>query len=857
MAWQQQFSNLISEQNYKKAAEVCETVIQLNPKEVQASFNLGLAYLLQGQEEEAQAVWLWGIFESPCSLDGEQRNQSLIKTLKQQAQTEITQENWQNSQLIYQQLQELIPDDIHVLLSLLETTLRTGELTLAKLEEWNIIGYLKDASSKTINHDSIILILNLIFQFPIPGLEELVVVLLDKIKSYKQFEKIVTDNTEKLHLLSITAYESQQYQVSISLLQIIITSQPDSALAYNSLGNALEALGNLEGAKSNYRKALSISPDLAIIYYNLGNILRVQGELNVAANYYKKALELDPTLDRVYINLGLLYKKQEKYYQAIECYKELLERYPEHSEGYNNLGLLWLTIKDYQTAEESLKHAVEIKPEYVDAYNNLGSLYEEQGKIEEATIYYEKAIKYKNTEQNDQLKLADSYYRLGCLLFEQKELEAAESLFQKALKLNPNSTDILRYLGLVYKEQENASTAIEYFEKLIEVAPDIAESYADLANLYREFGQIDTALSYYQLAFNITFRSPYVHYLFSECHTYQSQEDNYFQTLLCLEKDQQLYYTSKILIRFALAKAWRDMKQYDQEFLILEQANAMKRSEFQYSIDKEIEQFEDIQKKFNVNTLSEFQNIELGSVKKTPIFIIGMPRSGTTLTEQIIASHSKVIGLGELGFLPNLIHKNLILKNKDLIYDLETISKEVFIDTQKKYIKQVSRRDQEHSYFIDKMVYNFKFIGFIKILFPQAKVIHCLRHPLDTCLANYQRFFTIRNYHSYNLEELGRYYLAYHQLMQHWYSILPGFLYPLHYEKLVTNQKEEISKLLRFCGLNWEDNVLSFQNNKRSIRTASVVQVRQKIYTSSANKWHRYAKHLEPLKQFFEENNIL
>lgn len=850
MVRQQNILELISTQRYQEASELCEEAINTHPEDIHSCFYLGVVYLLQGEVEEAQGVWMWTMLECPSELDGEQRNNLLIEILQTQAQKQTDLENWHNSQLIYQQLQELVPNDINTLLTLVKTSLQAGELTPQQLEEWQVEEQLQQLPPGTANPDLILEIFQLALSFPVPGIEPLIATAFEHIENTPQITELENQNLEALIILAVTAHRTGKYEASVTLLQRVVAVNPELPQVYSNLGNALKALGHLEQAKENYNKAIELEPSFAEVYHNLGNLYRDQGELDTAKTYYQQALELNSQLEKTYINLGLLERATGNREQAIAYHEKLLAFYPNHAEGYNNLGLLQSEEGNYEKAEVSLKHSIQLKPEYADAYNNLGLLCKSQGRDQEAAHYYQVAMNCYQQAKAQDTDFAKANHNLGLLFYDLGELEQAEYCYQRALEVKPDYPELLNNLGLVYQQKEQLDQAIAYFNQALDIKPDLVIAYSNLGNTFRQKGDIETAVDYYNRGFQIDPNSASLYYNFSEIHKYQKEGDTYFENLLALRKNKEIIYTNRKYIEFALAKAWRDIGNHEEEFTCLEEGNAIKRQEINYSVDKDLERFDHIKQEFNPEILSQFDSVF--EPKRIPIFIVGMPRSGTTLTEQILSSHSQVAGLGELRYLFQTVKTN-----KNLFENLPELTEEELIEARNQYLEQVAQHNDDSPYFTDKMPYNFQAVGLIKILFPEAKIIHCQRHPLDICLANYQRCFSTGNYHSYNLDELGEYYLGYYQLMEHWYSVLPNFMCPLQYENLVSNQEEESRKLLQFCELNWEDNVLNFQENKRAISTASVVQVRQKLYTSSANKWQRYAKHLEPLKQFFEEKGIL
>ncbi len=237
-------------------------------------------------------------------------------------------------------------------------------------------------------------------------------------------------------------------------------------------------------------------------------------------------------------------------------------------------------------------------------------------------------------------------------------------------------------------------------------------------------------------------------------------------------------------------------------------------------------------------------------MSKSPIFILGMPRSGTTLVEQILSNHSEVYGCDELNFIPELIYKNLINIKNNFYENPLNFEINKFTKCAKEYILKVSEINNKAKNFTDKLPINFLNIGFIKLILPNAKIVHCMRNPKDNILSIYKNYFTNYNLNfAYDINELVGYYKLYSDLMNHWKNVLPNFIYDIKYENLVTDTKNEVSKLLKFCDLSWQNDCLDFHKNKKPIKTASDVQAREKIYTKSVNSWENY-------KIFFEDFNF-
>ena len=329
--------------------------------------------------------------------------------------------------------------------------------------------------------------------------------------------------------------------------------------------------------------------------------------------------------------------------------------------------------------------------------------------------------------------------------------------------------------------------------------------------------------------------------------------DNYDDDMKAMESlfsKKDLPVTEGTYLAFALSKAYGDLGDFDKSMTFLLKATDLKRSSFDYSISESREEFDKIKEVFSVDFFSNHRNT--GSPDQTPVFVLGMPRSGTSLTEQILASHAEVYAAGEiddLAIVYELLSKPVDQEPVITFPDgLNRLDDQAFTDSGNRYVQRIRRYSGDARFIIDKMPHNFMRIGFIKAILPNARIIHCTRNPMDNCLSIFKTYFGERHRYSYDLSELGQYYRMYLELMDHWKATLPDFVYDLNYEELVKSPEEQVRKLLQHCGLPWDNACLDFHQTRRRIGTASNTQVIRPIYDSSVNLWERYAKHLDPLK---------
>ena len=294
------------------------------------------------------------------------------------------------------------------------------------------------------------------------------------------------------------------------------------------------------------------------------------------------------------------------------------------------------------------------------------------------------------------------------------------------------------------------------------------------------------------------------------------------------------------MLNFALGKAHEDIESYEKAFKFYETGNNLYKKNISYNVKDEIHNFEEIKNFFKFNNIDS-----LDDYGQKIIFVLGMPRSGTTLTEQILSSHKNVYGAGELSFLKEAIDKTLFAKNGNIVSNAEKLK-----EIKNYYLKKIEVFKNEKEFLVDKAPLNFKWIGFIMALFPNSKIIHCTRNPMDICWSNYKNKFSSKLMdYSYDFKDLAIFYKGYDDLMKFWLNIFDNRVFSMSYENLVINKETETKKLLEFCELNWDDNCLNFHKNKNSVSTASLAQVRQPLYSSSVEKWKSYSKDLEVLKK--------
>ena len=494
-----------------------------------------------------------------------------------------------------------------------------------------------------------------------------------------------------------------------------------------------------------------------------------------------------------------------KYGVIIQETKKAIKKYPNVSIFYNMLGLALSKLGKFRDAILVLKKGLSINQNDLAVINNLANAYKNIFNYEEAENLYKISISKKKDYFN-------AYVNYGNLKRDLNDFKDAITQYKKALNYNKDIPDIYYSLSMAYQALGNFKEAEEYATKTIE--KNNRYTRADL--------------------------------LISRSRKYTSKDDH-LEKMKKKVLDENLNTSEKVDLYFALAKAYEDLGEIERSFEYLKKGNKLKRDIIKFDIDFEKKTFEDIKNLFSKINFEDFK--DQTNNNKNIIFILGMPRSGTTLTEQIISAHSKVYGSGELPYLTTIVNEKFY-ENKSLseikVNKIINNDKKISI-TAEDYYSYIKNYKITSQYFTDKAPLNFLWIGFIKIFFPNAKIIHCKRDPKDNCVSLYKNVFEGGINFCYTENELGTYYKLYENLMNFWESKLSGKFLNIEYEKLVKEPKNEIKKILEYCELDWEENCLNFSNNKTPIKTASVGQARNQIYSSSLKSFSKYEIYLKDL----------
>ena len=562
-----------------------------------------------------------------------------------------------------------------------------------------------------------------------------------------------------------------------------------------SKGQKKEAIFQLDALIKDY--------PLAPLLLNVsGSFYKSNNQLDVAVTKFKQALALKPNYTEVHYNLGVTLRELGLIEEAIKSYKNALNIKNEYPNAHYNLGNALLSIKKYDAAIKHFESAVVFNPEFAQAYYNLGLANKIIKNDFEAGLNFDKALAIKPN-------YVEAANDRGVIFQNSGDHENAIKCYQKVLAINPNLADAYNNIGINEKQLNKDDNAIESFESAISVDPNFADAYYNLS-LFKQY-----TLSKNQVA--------------------------KMQSILITDGVSQ---SDLISINFALAKVNEGLDNPDEFLGCLHEGNRLRKKELNYSIDTAHKLFSIIYENFALLPNSNNKSLQNITPTSRPIFILGMPRSGTSLVEQIISSHKEVFGAGELNTLITPILEKMLSNEKDK----NIFSDKDLLSMRKKYLNSLAQLSTSANVVTDKTPANFQYIGIILSMFPDAKIIHLKRDPRAICWSIYQTNWYENGYRfSYNMDDLVTFYGLYSKLMDFWHNKFPEKIYDICYEDLTTNQEEETKKLLEYCELDWDDNCLNFHKNKRPVKTASSFQVKQKMYQGSSEAWKKYESHIQPL----------
>ena len=534
------------------------------------------------------------------------------------------------------------------------------------------------------------------------------------------------------------------------------------------------------------------------------------------------------------LQLGFKHHRAGRLADAEACYQRVLADRPSIVMAQINLGAVLNDQGKIDEAITAYRKAISINPRLEPAYSSLGRALKAKGKFEEAADAFQQSLRLKPNH-------AQTYFDLGVALFNLDKFDEVIDACRKAVQINPNYAEAYINLGAALARLGRLSEALAAFRKAIELKPDFAEAHNSLAVALTQVGQFSDAAKSFERAVELAPNNANFRLSASRLKRFVAGETGLAE-LEKMAKDSTSYpVNEQISLHFALGSAYDDVGRRAEAFRHWLAGNTLKRQQIAYNEKTTLAELDQVRSVYTSEFIKSLEGT--GYPSSAPIFIIGMPRSGSTLIEQILASHPKVFGGGELTDLATAIASTLAGSSKSA-----RTTKQNMWDIGARYVAAVERLGPEAVHITDKLPKNFIFAGLIHLALPNATIIHTVRDPIDTCLSCFSIVFTGEQNFTYNLVELGRYYRHYRSMMTYWHRVLPlGRILDVHYEDVVADLEGQARRIIAHCGLDWDPRCLAFHKTERAVRTASAIQVRQPIYKNAIERWRYYEEFLAPL----------
>jgi tetratricopeptide (TPR) repeat protein len=689
---------------------------------------------------------------------------------------------------------------------------------------------------------------------------------------YRNALSIDPDHVEAHHGLANALLRSDHPETAIAHYQKALAIDPTRAATHHNIAAAFERLGRLEAAASHYQQALAIDPERAETRCGLGNALRRLDRLEAAVEQYQQALALRPDFAEVHSNLAGVLVRLGRPAEAVAHYECELAIAPDDALTPFNLGVAYEALARPQDALTQYRRAVALGPDLAPAHHNLAGVLYQLGRSAEAVTHYERSLALAPD-------FAPAHFNLGNVLHALGRYDAAKAHYEKVVALTPDVAEAHNNLGGACQKLGRMAEAIAHYERALSLSPRFVEALNNLGRAHFALGRLQDAIALYVRAWAARPDFAETHYHLgaaleamgefehagrayeraiglaparAEFHLALAQlepftaDDPRLDALVALTRDAAgQTEEGQIARHFALAKAFADLGQHPQSFDHLLEGNRRKRQLIRYDEAATLRLFADIQAVFTAALIGA--KAGTGDPSAVPIFVVGMPRSGTTLIEQILASHSKVFGAGERDDFETAAMALRGANSERFPQLVRAMSGDALRKLGSDYVARLRAAAPAAARIVDKMPSNFSLVGLIHLALPQTRIIHVRRDPVDTCFSCFSLLFA-QLPHTYDLGELGRYYRAYAALMAHWRAVLPAdVMLDVQYEHLVADLRGQARAILTHCGLDWEEACLEFHRTERPVTTASTRQVRQPIYGSSIGRWRPYADALEPL----------
>ncbi len=661
------------------------------------------------------------------------------------------------------------------------------------------------------------------------------------------YRQILAQNPEQpdaLNLLGVLTAQSGNPLLAVDYLQRAVKlSRQNPEFRYN-LGKACHAADDLDAAIKHFRRAIELKGDYAEALKSLGAALIVRNRLAEAEACCRKCVRLTPRDPAAHNNLAMVLLARQAFDEAEVSAREAVRQKPDYAEALNNLGGALLGQEEFDQAARWFREALRSAPGYPEAHNNLGLALLGQGRIEEAISSFGEAARLRPTYADPHANLGNTHREIG-------NLSDAIEAYREALRIKPDSAKTLASLGGALIDRGDFDAAEAHYEQWLQGHPDSPLALVGTAVLLELLGDFDASYAIVARAVAAADPTAAVACIFGRLAPRYGKSDDAISLAENMLARPDLSNDERHLLHFNLGKLYDADDAFDGAFEHFAAGNALKTTQF--DPQRSAAMVERAISYYGARNVARLPRA--GNASEVPVFIVGMPRSGTTLVEQILHSHPAVHGAGELEDIDRLVRSRaggapVGDAYPECLAGLDHAALDAIAET---YLSKLRTLGADALRVTDKMPYNFLYLGLIGQLFPGTRVIHCIRDPLDTCLSCFFQSFRRANVQTYDLRHLGHYYRQYEQLMRHWRAVLDIPIFDLHYERLVASPEEISRALVDFVGLEWDAACLRFYDSKRVVNTASYDQVRQPIYSRSIGRWRHYERQLGPLIEALAE----
>jgi tetratricopeptide (TPR) repeat protein len=636
------------------------------------------------------------------------------------------------------------------------------------------------------------------------------------------------------YLLGLMAYTFGNLDLAITYVRDACRSPRAPAVYLSDLAEMCRQKGLLAEGETAGRRAVALAPNFAAAWNNLGIVLQEMLKLDESRLCLTRALTLEPNNPETLNNLANTFKRLGLAAEAEKRWNAALALKPDYAEAYSNLSNLLNDQGEYDRAEGMARRAIELNPRLADAYVNLAAVHTVRHRHPDALRVLDALLAF-----------APGHARaLAARALTLKELDRVDEALETAKRAAlaaPEGPEAHNAIGQVYQARGEFEPALAAYDRAAALpGPAQMDAIANRGALFMEFGRKEEAMKALAEAARAFPNAPGILFGQTDLRNFE-RGDPLIGQMQALLAREGISLADRATLHFGLGKAFLDIGDSEQAFRHYNEGNRLKRSTFAYDADANERWMARVAEVFSPVLLAA--KADMGARSDLPVFVVGMPRSGTTLVEQILASHPMIHGAGELKRLQTLV---------DGVDGFPVTAPAMTAEQLKAlgdaYLTFVKPLAAGRRRVVDKMPSNFLYAGLIRLVLPDARVIHCRRDPVDTCLSCYTKLFAGEQAFTYDQTELGRFHCAYVGLTTHWRETLPGshFL-EVDYEAVVDDVDREARRMLDFLGLPWDERALRFHETQRPVRTASVNQVRQPIYRTSAGRWRRHATHLQPL----------